>query len=240
MHNWSLYKKKTYTYINRKFKNHLISSLLVKLVSVGLFTTALEVPCQLANMTRDTLAELFHLGKGMTFARLVSLEIAKGGTVAISEWEQEQWIVYRNESVNYSCGFSKVVGFVPTEVHLCGVDKSASFLSLSAIFFATGFRLCRWRLRVLSIEALHLFIDWLQTKDLNQCSVPWSIMAVGSLFNRMLLFTDLIPVHLLYCGQTVIIGCNHTSFERTRAVRHIYGIIHHMQGLYIFCNYIAF
>ena len=24
------------------------------------------------------------------------------------------------------------------------------------------------------IEALHLFIDWLQTKDLNQCSVPWS------------------------------------------------------------------
>ena len=25
-----------------------------------------------------------------------------------------------------------------------------------------------------NIEALHLFIDWLQTKDLNQCSVPWS------------------------------------------------------------------
>ena len=58
------------------------------------------------------------------------------------------------------------------------------------------------------------------------------IMAVCSLFNRMLLLTDLIPVHLLYCGQTVMIGCNHTSFEWTRAVRHIYGIIHHMQGLY--------
>ena len=58
------------------------------------------------------------------------------------------------------------------------------------------------------------------------------IMAVCSLFNRMLLLTNLIPVHLLYCGQTVMIGCNHTSFEWTRAVRHIYGIIRHMQGLY--------
>ena len=58
------------------------------------------------------------------------------------------------------------------------------------------------------------------------------IMAVCSLFNRMLLLTDLIPLHLLYCGQTVNIGCNHTSFEWTRAVRHIYGIIRHMQGLY--------
>ena len=60
------------------------------------------------------------------------------------------------------------------------------------------------------------------------------IMAVCSLFNRMLLLTDLIPVHLLYCGQTVMIGCNHASFEWTRAVRHIYGIIRHMQGLYTF------
>ena len=58
------------------------------------------------------------------------------------------------------------------------------------------------------------------------------IMGVCSLFNRMLLLTDLIPVHLLYCGHTVMIGCNHTSFEWTRAVRHIYGIIRHMQGLY--------
>ena len=58
------------------------------------------------------------------------------------------------------------------------------------------------------------------------------IMAVCSLFNRMLLLTDLIPVYLLYCGQTVMIGCNHISFEWTRAVRHIYGIIRHMQGLY--------
>ena len=64
------------------------------------------------------------------------------------------------------------------------------------------------------------------------------IMAVCSLFNRMLLLTDLIaltdliPVHLVYCGQTVMIGCDHTSFEWTRAVRHIYGIIRHMQGLY--------
>ena len=57
-------------------------------------------------------------------------------------------------------------------------------------------------------------------------------MAVYSLFNRMLLLTDLIPVHLLYCGQTVMIVCNHTSFEWTRKVRHIYGIIRHMQGLY--------
>ena len=56
-------------------------------------------------------------------------------------------------------------------------------------------------------------------------------MAVCSLFNRMLLLTDLIRVHLVYCGQTVMIGCNHTSFEWTRAVRHIYGIIRHMQGL---------
>ena len=52
------------------------------------------------------------------------------------------------------------------------------------------------------------------------------IMAVCSLFNRMLLLTDLIPVHLVYCGQTVMIGCNRTSFEWTRAVRHIYGIIY--------------
>ena len=29
-----------------------------------------------------------------------------------------------------------------------------------------------------------------------------------------------------------MIGCNHTSFEWTRAVRHIYGIKGHMQGLY--------
>ena len=50
------------------------------------------------------------------------------------------------------------------------------------------------------------------------------IMAVCSLVNRMLLLTDLIPLHLLYCGQTVMIGCNHTSFEWIRAVRHIYGI----------------
>ena len=57
-------------------------------------------------------------------------------------------------------------------------------------------------------------------------------MAMCSLFNRMLLLTDLISVHLLYCGRTVMIGCNHTSFEWTRAVRHIYGIIRHMQGLY--------
>ena len=68
------------------------------------------------------------------------------------------------------------------------------------------------------------------------------IMALCSLFNRMLLLTDLIPVHLLYCGQTVMIGCNHTSFEWTRAVRHIYGIIRHMQGLYkenpLFANHI--
>ena len=53
-----------------------------------------------------------------------------------------------------------------------------------------------------------------------------------SLFNRMLLLTDLIPVHLLYCGQTVMIGCNHTSFEWTRAFRHSYVIVRHMQGLY--------
>ena len=59
-------------------------------------------------------------------------------------------------------------------------------------------------------------------------------MAVCSLFNRMLLLTDLIPLHLLYCGQTVMIGCNHTPFEWTRAVRHIYGIKRHMQGLYSF------
>ena len=58
------------------------------------------------------------------------------------------------------------------------------------------------------------------------------IMAVCRLFNRMLLLTDLIPVHLLYCGQTVMIGCNHTSFEWTRAICHIYGIIRHMEGLY--------
>ena len=56
------------------------------------------------------------------------------------------------------------------------------------------------------------------------------IMAVCSLFNRMLLLTDLIPLHLLYCGQTVMIGCNHTSFEWTRAVRHIYGIKRYMQA----------
>ena len=61
----------------------------------------------------------------------------------------------------------------------------------------------------------------------------FSTVAVCSLFNRMLLLTDLIPVHLVYCGQTVMIGCNHTSFEWTRAVRHIYGILRHMQGLYI-------
>ena len=54
------------------------------------------------------------------------------------------------------------------------------------------------------------------------------IMAVCSPFNRMLLLTDLIPVHLLYCEQTVMIGCNHTSFEWTRAVRHIYGMIRHV------------
>ena len=94
-------------------------------------------------------------------------------------------------------------------------------------------------------------------------------MAVCSLFNRMLLLTDLIPVHLLYCGQTVMIGCNHTSFEWTRAVRHIpvhllycgqtvmigcnhtsfewtravrhiYGIIRHMQGLYKLPAFIYF
>ena len=58
------------------------------------------------------------------------------------------------------------------------------------------------------------------------------IMVVCSLFNRMLLLTDLIPLHLLYCGQTVMIGCNHTSFEWTTAFRHIYGIIRYMQGLY--------
>ena len=29
-----------------------------------------------------------------------------------------------------------------------------------------------------------------------------------------------------------MIGCNHTSLEWIRAVRHIYGIICHMQGLY--------
>ena len=65
------------------------------------------------------------------------------------------------------------------------------------------------------------------------------IMAVCSLFNRMLLLTDLIPVHLLYCGQTVMIGCNHTSFEWTRAVRHIYGIIRHMQGLYSIIRFLS-
>ena len=63
------------------------------------------------------------------------------------------------------------------------------------------------------------------------------IMAVCSLFNRILLLIDLIPVHLVYCGQTVMIGCNRTSFEWTRAVRHIYGIIRHTQGLYTICSH---
>ena len=53
-------------------------------------------------------------------------------------------------------------------------------------------------------------------------------MAVCSLFNRMLLSTDLIPVHLSHCGQTVMIGSNRTSLEWIRAARHIYGIIRHM------------
>ena len=63
------------------------------------------------------------------------------------------------------------------------------------------------------------------------------IMAECSLFNRMLLLADLIPVHLLHCGRTVMIGCNHTSFEWIRAVRHIYGIIRNMQGLYVILHY---
>ena len=59
------------------------------------------------------------------------------------------------------------------------------------------------------------------------------IMAVCSLFNRMLLLTDLIPVHLLHCGRTMVIGCSRISFEWIRALRHIYGLIRHMRGLYI-------
>ena len=64
------------------------------------------------------------------------------------------------------------------------------------------------------------------------------IMAVSSLFSRMLLSTYLIPVYLLHCGRNVMIGCNLTSLEWIGAVRHIYGIIRHMQGhyLYVFLN----
>ena len=58
------------------------------------------------------------------------------------------------------------------------------------------------------------------------------IMAVCSLFNKMLLSTDLIPVHFLYRRRTVMEGCNRTCLEWIRAVRHIYGIIRHTQGLY--------
>ena len=58
------------------------------------------------------------------------------------------------------------------------------------------------------------------------------IMAVCSLFNRTLLSTDLIPMHLLHCRQTVMIGCNHTFLEWIRAVHHINGIIRQVQGLY--------
>ena len=84
----------------------------------------------------------------------------------------------------------------------------------------------------LGIEALQLFHRLIPNKRFEPV-FSTVIMAVCSLFNRMLLLTDLIPVYLLYCGQTVMIGCNHTSFEWTRAVRHIYGIIRHMQGLYM-------
>ena len=71
-----------------------------------------------------------------------------------------------------------------------------------------------------------------RSKRLEQMSST-VIMAVCSLFNRMLLSTDLIPAHLLHCGRTVITGCNHTSLEWIRAVRHIYRMIHHMQGVYM-------
>ena len=49
------------------------------------------------------------------------------------------------------------------------------------------------------------------------------ITAVCSLFNRMLSSTNLILVHLLQSGRSVMIGYNHTSLEWIRAVRHIYG-----------------
>ena len=65
------------------------------------------------------------------------------------------------------------------------------------------------------------------------------IMAVCSLFSRLLLSTDLITVHLLYCVEhTVIIGahcdnrCTLCTLEQIRAVRHICGMICHMQGFY--------
>ena len=59
------------------------------------------------------------------------------------------------------------------------------------------------------------------------------IMAVCSLFNRMLLLTDLIPVHLLYCGQTVMVGCNHTSFEWTSSPPYLRYNTSHAGPLYV-------
>ncbi len=37
---------------------------------------------------------------------------------------------------------------------------------------------------------------------------------------------------LLWVRRTVVLGCDHASFECIWAVRHTYGIIRHMQGLY--------
>ena len=89
------------------------------------------------------------------------------------------------------------------------------------------------------IEALHLFIDWLQTKDLNQCSVPWSWPCV--VYSTECCYWPIWYQCICYTvDKLLMIDCNHTSFEWTRAVRLIYGIICHMQGLYWSFVYVTY
>ena len=56
------------------------------------------------------------------------------------------------------------------------------------------------------------------------------IVAVCSLFNRMLSSTNLIPVHLLHCGRTVMIGCNYSLLLNRLEQSAIF------TGLYVTCR----
>ena len=80
------------------------------------------------------------------------------------------------------------------------------------------------------IEALHIFIDQLQTKDLDLWLVLWWWWCV--VFQTMFFITRFDTSAFVVCRTiAVMIGWDHSFLERIGAVCHIHGMIHHMQGI---------
>ena len=126
----------------------------------------------------------------------------------------EPMVPYLDHAVAALCKLGNVVGSSPVSAYIflfitlifvllygicLPVNPVPAYIYSSSFYinfcFVARYMPSRAVNRLLFIEALHVFINRVQTKDLNQCPVPLSWPCVY----RMLLSTDLIPVHLLHC-----------------------------------------